>query len=78
MIVQTMAQICAKFLISRLKIRGAMAVSLVAMATDTSFLSLAVVFEGFEERIWFIYFSSSLVDSFCCKRKISEKIEEKL
>lgn len=65
MIVQTMVQICAKFLISRLKIGGAMAVSLVAMATATLFLSRDVVFEGIEERIWFIYFSGSLVDSFC-------------
>ena len=53
-IVQTMVQICAKFLISRLKIEGAMAVSLVVMATDTLFLFLDVVFEGIEERIWFV------------------------
>ena len=33
MIVRTMLEICAKFLISRLKIRGAMAISLAAMAT---------------------------------------------
>ena len=55
MIVQTMKQICAKFLISRLKIGGAMAFSLVAMATAT-YLFLDVVFEGIEERIWYIFF----------------------
>ena len=42
-----------------------MAISLVAMATATLILFLDVVFEFTEERIWFIYFSSSLVDSFC-------------
>ena len=65
MIVQTMVQICAKCLISRLNIGGAMAISLVAMATATWILFLDVVFELIEERIWFIYFSGSLVDSFC-------------
>ena len=60
-----MVQICAKFLISPLKIGGAMAVSLVAMATATLYLFLDEVFEGIEEQIWFIYFSGSLVDSFC-------------
>ena len=35
------------------------------MATDTLFLFLDVVFEGIEERIWFVYSSGSLVDSFC-------------
>ena len=42
-----------------------MAVFLVAMATATLYLFLDVVFEGIEERIWFIYFSGYLVDSFC-------------
>ena len=42
-----------------------MAVSLVAMATATLILFLDVVFELIEERIWFIHFFSSLVDSFC-------------
>ena len=42
-----------------------MAVSLVAMATATLFLFFDVVFEGIEERIWLIYFSGSLIDSFC-------------
>ena len=44
MIVQIMVQICAKFLISRLKIRGAMAVSLVAMATAALYLFLDILF----------------------------------
>ena len=42
-----------------------MAISLVAMATATLTLSLDVVFEFIEERIWFLYFCGSLVDSFC-------------
>ena len=53
MIVQTMVQICAKFLISRFKIRGAMAVSLAAMATAILFLFVDQVFEGIEERNYF-------------------------
>ena len=60
-----MVQIYAKFLISQLKIGGAMAVFPVAMATATLYLFLDVVFEGIEERIWFIYFSGSLVHCFC-------------
>ena len=40
MIVQTMVQICAKLLISRLKIGGAIAVSLFAMATAILILFL--------------------------------------
>ena len=65
MIVQTMVQICAKSSISRLKIGGAMDISRVAMATATLILFFDVVFELIEGRIWFIYFSGSLVDSFC-------------
>ena len=42
-----------------------MAVSFVAMATGTLILFLDIVFEGIDEKIWFIYFSGSLVDSFC-------------
>ena len=42
-----------------------MAISHVAMATATLILSLDVFFDLFEEKIWFIYFSGSLVDSFC-------------
>ena len=51
MIVQAMVQICANFLISRLKIgeASAMAVSLVVMATATLILFLDVDFEGIEE-----------------------------
>ena len=66
MIVQTIVQICTKFLIFRLKIGGAMAFSLLPWQLPLFFISFAdVVFEGIEERIWFIYFSGSLVDSFC-------------
>ena len=42
-----------------------MAISLVAMASVTLILFLDVVFELTEGRIWFIYFSGSLVDRFC-------------
>ena len=45
MIVRTMVEICAKLLISQLKIGGAMAISHVAMATATLILFLDVVFE---------------------------------
>ena len=45
-----MVQICAKFLISRLKIGEAMAIPLVAMATATLNLFLDVVFELSKER----------------------------
>ena len=48
-----MVEICAKFLISRLKIGGAVAIYLVAMATATLTLFLDVVFELIEERISF-------------------------
>ena len=65
MIAQTMVLMGAKFFISRLKIRGAMAVSVVAMASATLFLFLDVVFEGIEERILVYIFSDSLKDSFC-------------
>ena len=51
-----MVQICAKFLISRLKIGEAMATSLVAMVTATLILFLDVGFELIEARIWLIYF----------------------
>ena len=39
--------------------------SLVAMATATLILFLDVVFVHIKEIIWFIYFSGSVVDSFC-------------
>ena len=56
-----------------------MAISLVSMATATLILFLDVVFELMDERIWFISFFGSLVDSFCslclC---FSEKLRENL
>ena len=73
-----MVEICAKFLISRLKIGGAIAISLVAMATATLILFLDVVFELIEARILFTYFSGSLVDSFCSLCLFSEKLGENL
>ena len=42
-----------------------MAICTVAMATASLILFLDVVFYLFKKKIWFIYFSSSLVDSFC-------------
>ena len=55
MIVRTMVEICAEFLISRLKIWGAIAISLVAMATAT-ILFIDVVFELIEARTSFYIF----------------------
>ena len=51
-----MVEICAKFLISRLRIGGAMAISRVAMATATLILFLDVVFKLIEARISFYIF----------------------
>ena len=50
-----MVEICAEFLISRLKIGGAIAISLVAMATAT-ILFIDVVFELIEARTSFYIF----------------------
>ena len=78
MIVQTIVQVCAKYLISQLKIGRVMAIFLVAMATATLILFLDVVFELIEERIWFIYFSGSLVDCFCSLCLFYREIKGKL
>ena len=51
--------------------------SFVAMATATLFLFLDVVFEGNEERIWIIYYSGSLVDSFCPLCLVFREIKRK-
>ena len=51
-----MVEICAKFLISRLKIGGGIAISLVAMETATLILFLDVVFELIEATISFYIF----------------------
>ena len=56
MIVRTMVEICARFLISRLKIGGAMTISFVAIATATLNVFLVVVFELNEARISFYIF----------------------
>ena len=55
-----------------------MAIFLVAMATVTLMLFLDVVFELIEERIWFIYISGSLVDSFCSLCLFFREIKRKL
>ena len=69
MIVRTMVEICAKILISRLKIGGAMAISLVAMATETLIFFLDVVLSSLKQEICFTYFSGSLVDRRETRRK---------
>ena len=56
MIVRTMIEICANVVISRLKIGGAMAISLVAMATAALILFLDVVFELIKAGIRFYIF----------------------
>ena len=78
MIVQTIAQICAKYLISRLKIGRVMAISLVGMATATLILFPDLFFELIEKRIRFRYFSGSLVDSFCSLCLFFRVIKSKL
>ena len=52
-----MVKICENFFISRLKIGGAMAISLVSMATATLILFLDIVFELIEARISFYIFT---------------------
>ena len=72
-----MVEICVKCLISRLKIGGAMAISLVAMAIATSILFLDVVFELIVARISFYIFS--LIDGFCSLLSLfSEKLGENI
>ena len=78
MIARTMVEISAKFLISRSKIGGAMAISLVAMVTATLILFLDVVFELIEVRISLNIFSGSLVDSSCSLCLFSAKLGEKI
>ena len=82
MIVQTIVQICAKYLISLLKTGGVMAISLVAMASVTLFLFPDVVFELIERKIGlyiflvllpivsvhYVHFSEKLRKSFNRKR----------
>ena len=69
-----MVEICAQFLISRLKIGGAMAISLVAMTTATLIVFLDEVFELIEARISFYIFFGSNVDSFFSLCLCSEKL----
>ena len=72
MIVQTI------YFIPRLKTGGVIAISLVAMATATLILFLDVVFELVEERVWFIYFCGSPVNSFCSLCLFFREIKRKL
>ena len=55
-----------------------MAISLVATATATLILFLDVVFELIEERMWYIYFSGSLVDNFSSLCLFFREIKRKL
>ena len=77
MIVRTMVEICAKCLISRLKIGGAMAISLVAMATATLILSLDVVFELIEARISFYIFFWFSCRQFLFTKSVFREIRRK-
>ena len=76
MIVRTMVEICAKFLISRLKIGGAITISLVAIATAT-FISWHSFWAHWGKNFVLHIFSGSLVDSFCSLCLFSEKLGEK-
>ena len=77
MIVRTMVEICAKFLIYRLKIGGAMAIPLVAMATATLIFFLMQFLSSLRQEFRFTYFSGSLVDSFCSLCLFSESFRRK-
>ena len=77
MILQTMVKICAKFLISRLKIGRAMAVSLVALATATLILFLDAVFELIKARILFYIFFWFSCRQFLLTMSVSREIRRK-
>ena len=76
MIVRTMVEICAKILISRLKIGGAMAISLVAV-TETLFFFLDVVFELVEARNLFYIFFWFSCRQVLFTRSVSREIRRK-
>ena len=77
MIVRTMVEICAKFLISRLKIGGAMAISLVVMTAATLILFLDVVFELIEAKISFYMFFWFSCRQFLFTKSVFRKIRRK-
>ena len=78
MIVRTMVGICTKFFrISRLKIGGAMTISLVAMATATLILFLDVVFELTEARISFYIFFWFSCRQFLFTKSVFREIRRK-
>ena len=66
-----------KILISRLKIGGAMAISLVAMATATLILFLDVAFEFIEARISFYIFFWFSCRQFLFTKSVSREIRRK-
>ena len=77
MIVRTMVEICAKILICRLKIGGAMAISLVAMSTETLIFFLDVVFELVEARNLFNIFFWFSCRQVLITRSVSREIRRK-
>ena len=77
MIVRTMVKICAKFLISRLKIGGAITISLVAMANATLILFIDVVFELIEARISFYIFFWFSCRQFLFTKSVFSEIRRK-
>ena len=56
MTLRTLVEICAKFLISRLKIGGAMAISLVAMTIAPYFYFLMKFLSSLRQEFHFTYF----------------------
>ena len=72
-----MVQICAKLLIFRLKIGGAITISTVAMTTVTLILFLDVDFKLIAEIIWFLYFlwfsCRQFLFTVCFSKKLREK-----
>ena len=55
-----------------------MAISFVAMVTATLILFLDAIFEATEQQICFIFFSASLVGSFCSLCLFFREIKRKL
>ena len=72
-----MVEICAKFLVSRLKIGGAITISLVAMATATLILFLDVAFELIETRILFYIFFGFFCRQFLLTKSVFREIRRK-
>ena len=77
MILRTMVKICTKFLISRLRIGGAMAISFVAMATAPLILFLDVIFKLIEARISFYIFFWFSCRQFLLTKSVFREIRRK-